>query len=191
MEVLKAKLGGLDARPSTLHLICQDEDLLNSSVEVIVHKQETKVKTYYFNKGPGHMSLLKAKQLQSRTIVVVVSNQLQPPLSIAASRNISELQKSVKVNTLPTFHRGSNISPAKKNKKRIVFVDDSLMRGTEVPIFHQDFSFQHIFYLPIAQIQIKMERMTKFIGPADHRPFLWLYLGKKNEGSWGLGDILH
>lgn len=31
------------------------------AVEVIVHKQETKVKTYNFIKGPGHMSLLKAK----------------------------------------------------------------------------------------------------------------------------------
>lgn len=125
----------------------------------------------------------KSKIITKQTIVLVVSNQLQPPLSIAVSRNISELQKSFKVNTLPTFHRGSIISPTKKNK-RIVCVDDFLMRGTEVPIFHQDFSFQHIFYLPTAQIQIKMERMTKFIGPANHRLFLLIHMAIFWEEEW-------
>lgn len=62
----------------------------------------------------------------------------------------------------------------------MVLVSDSLLLGTEAPMCHQDFESQEACCLPGACIWDIAERLSVFICPSDHYPFLLDHTGITN-----------
>lgn len=71
----------------------------------------------------------------------------------------------------------------------MLVADDSLLGGTEVPIYQPDRESQEVCCLPGAKVRDVSERVSQLVKSTDCYPLLLFHVGMNDTTSWNLGRI--
>ena len=90
-----------------------------------------------------------------------------------------------------TLVESENVIPlAKPQKRRVVVVGDSLLRGTETVICRSDKLSREVCCLPGAKIHHVTERLPRLIKPTDNHPVLLVHVGTNDTARRRFQDIV-
>jgi len=64
-----------------------------------------------------------------------------------------------------------------KKKRRVIFIGDSLLRGTEGPICRPDPSHREVCCLPGARVRDVARKLPGLVRPSDYYPLLVMQVG--------------
>ncbi|KAM4031921.1 uncharacterized protein ACNLHF_019306 [Anomaloglossus baeobatrachus] len=80
-------------------------------------------------------------------------------------------------------HSGASKNSVPRNKRRVVVVGDSLLRGTEAAVYRPDLSTREISCLPGAKISDVTNRILNLLSSKDDHPFLQIHVGTSDTAK--------
>jgi len=81
------------------------------------------------------------------------------------------------------------VASGRPQKRRVVVVGDSLLRGTEAIVCGPDKMSREVCCLPGAKIRDVTERLTRLVKPTDRNPFLLVHVGTNDTARHSLQKI--
>ena len=209
--LLEEKVQRLEERVSSLRLIKDHESFIDRVEQTVLGGEQTRdvlreVQTSEasgseLNRGvleQGFNSLVqesgdwknvtnRSRKNREQLVSLKVQNRyeiLSPSASVVEEVEEKQVQPSVH----PRVSSDSGIL-ANPQRRRVVVVGDSLLRGTETVICRPDKMSREVCCLPGARIHDVTERLTRLIKPSEHHPILLIHVGINDTARRRFWDI--